>query len=84
MESKIDKWIRPDASGRSLEDQPGRECAECGRLIPMGEDAIALERIVMGPRGPVPIEDMKFFHLAKCLADYVCDTEGEKLPTRIP
>ena len=84
MESKISKWIRPDEYGKGGDDHPGRECAECGRLIPMGEDAIALERIVIGPRGPVPIDDMKFFHLARCLADYVCSTDAERMPSRVP
>ena len=60
------------------------KCAECHRKISIGEDAIALERIVIGPRGPVSIDDMKFFHISRCLADYICSTEGENLPSRIP
>ena len=84
MESDISKWVRPDDDGQSREERPGRKCAECGRVIPMGEDAITLERIVIGPRGPIPIDDMKFFHLARCLADYVCDTDTERIPSRIP
>ena len=84
MESDISRWIRPDDDGQSREERSGRKCAECGRVIPMGDDAISLERIVIGPRGPVPIGDMKFLHISRCLADYVCSTEGEHLPSRIP
>ena len=84
MENTISKWIRSDEYEKDRDDPPVRECAECGIEIPLGEDAIALERIVMGPRGPVPIDDMKFFHIARCLAEYVCSTEGEKLPRRVP
>lgn len=83
MENQTRSWSvrrsEPDTS-----DDTSRKCAECHRDISIGEDAIALERIVMGPRGPVPIDDMKFFHLARCLADYVCSTEAERMPSRIP
>lgn len=84
MENEMSKWVRTARDGHDEEDQAARKCAECHREITIGEDAIALERIVMGPRGPVPIDDMKFFHIARCLADYICSTEGEKVPSRIP
>ena len=65
-------------------EKNSRRCAECHRNIEIGEDAVTVERVVMGPRGPVPIDDMRFFHISRCLAEYVCSTESENLPKRIP
>ena len=84
MENKTSEWVRPGDDAKRSMEQASRKCAECHREITIGEDAIALERIVMGPRGPVPIDDMKFFHISRCLADYVCSTEGGLVPSRIP
>ena len=83
MKNQTRNWpVRGSVPGTSEDES--RRCAECHREISIGEDAIALERIVMGPRGPVPIDDMKFFHVSRCLADYFCNSDGEKLPARIP
>ena len=83
MENETRTWpVR--GSGPDTSENESRRCAECHREITIGEDAIALERIVMGPRGPVPIDEMKFFHIARCLAEYLCSTEAEKVPSRIP
>ena len=84
MENETSKWVRTGGVGTNAEQPASRKCGECGREIPIGEDAIALERIVMGPRGPIPIDEIKFFHLSRCLADYICSTEGERVPSRIP
>ena len=72
------------AGDRSDSEAQSRKCAECHRDIGVGEDVVTLERVVMGPRGPVPIDDMRFFHISHCLAAYVCSTESENLPKRIP
>ena len=78
-------WNRLGPNGDPEDSEGGgRRCSECDRLIPMGEDALTLERVVMGPRGPVPLDDVRFFHLDHCFAEYVCSTETEELPKRIP
>ena len=78
-------WNRLGRNG-DPEDSPegGRKCSECRRLIPIGEDALTVERVVMGPRGPVPLDDVRFLHVDRCFAEYVCSTESEKLPRRVP
>ena len=83
MEHQTKDWST-HRDGQSDPEKEFRRCAECGRDIEIGEDAMTLERVVMGPRGPVPIDDMRFFHISRCLAEYVCNTEGENLPRRIP
>ena len=63
------------------------ECAGCrgnrGELE-YGKDALVLERVVIGPRGPIPVGEMKFFHVDECFEEYVCNGSREKLPKRIP
>ena len=50
----------------------------------MGEEAITLERVVIGPRGPIPLDEILFFHTHECLEEYVCNSSSDDLPRRIP
>ncbi len=60
------------------------KCAECERELDMGEEALTLELVVIGPRGPVPLEEMLFFHRGKCFQQYVSDDGDGRFPMRIP
>ncbi len=59
-------------------------CSECRREFRMGDDAISLERVVIGPRGPIPIGELRLFHLSRCLEKYVCGSDDREMPKRIP
>ena len=75
--------------GRDLDDDEGpkaRRCANaiCERELQMGDDALMLQRVVIGVMRPVPLEKPLLFHTDECFQEYVCDSDGPKLPTRIP
>lgn len=50
----------------------------------MGDDVLVLYRAVLGPTMPVPLEEKRLLHVDECLQEYVCNSDGEKLPKRIP
>ena len=61
-------------------------CANCHRAIELGRDMITVEEAVMGPRGPVPLQEIKCFCGEQCVGSHFSD-EGEvvgRLPRRIP
>lgn len=68
------------------DDAKERRCAnvKCGREIYTGDDVLTLQRAVIGLMRPVPLDEMKFFHSDECLQEYVCNSEGPRLPKRIP
>ena len=68
---------------KTLEDVK-KQCEECGGDIGLGEDALALERVVIGPRFPIAVGDTQFFHVSGCIEGYFCKGQGERLPRRIP
>ena len=63
-----------------------RKCAnvKCGREIYTGDDVLTLQRAVIGLMRPVPLEEMKFFHSDECFHEHVCNSDGPRLPKRIP
>ena len=66
------------------EETKTRKCRCCGREIYTGDEALGLQRVVIGLMRPVPLEEMLFFHSDECFQEYVCNNEGEKLPKRFP
>ena len=65
------------------EDTP-KTCCHCRRELSMGDDVLVLYRAVLGPTMPVPLEEKLLFHVDECLQEYVCNSNGQKLPKRIP
>ena len=61
-----------------------RTCRHCRRKLSMGDDVLVLYRAVLGPTMPVPLEEKLLFHVDACLHEYVCNSNGPKLPKRIP
>jgi hypothetical protein len=63
-----------------------RKCAngKCRREIHTGDDALALQRVVMGVQRAVPLEEARLFHTDKCFHEYVCNSDEISLPKRIP
>ncbi len=63
-----------------------RKCANgrCSRDLQTGDDALMLQRVVIGVMRPVPLEEPLLFHGDECFQEYVCNSEGPKLPKRIP
>lgn len=61
-----------------------RLCAHCQRQIQLGEDVLALEQGVIGPRGLVPLEKSLWFCDGECAARYFGEEEVVQLPRRIP
>lgn len=59
-------------------------CGHCRGKLSMGDDVLVFYRAVLGPTMPVPLEDKLLFHVDECLQEYVCNSQGEKLPKRIP
>lgn len=66
------------------EGHPKHRCSECRRELSMGDDALSLEQVVIGPRGPIPIGEMRLLHIRRCLEDYVCKSDDGEAPKRIP
>ena len=66
------------------EDTKARQCKGCGREIYTGDEAMALQRVVIGLMRPVPLEEMLFFHSDECFQEYVCNSEDVRLPKRVP
>ena len=70
------------------DDEEGeqKKCANvtCGRTLQIGDDAVMLQRVVMGVQRPVPLEEPKLFHSDKCLQEYICDSETGFVPKRLP
>ncbi len=65
-------------------DTPKTPCGHCKRELSMGDDVLVLYRAVLGPTMPVPLEEKRLLHCGECLQEYVCNSDGEKLPKRIP
>ncbi len=61
-----------------------KTCGHCRRELSMGDDVLVLYRAVLGPTMPVPLEEKRLFHVDECVREYVCNSNGEKLPKRIP
>ncbi len=61
-----------------------KTCGHCRRELSMGDDVLVLYRAVLGPTLPVPLEAKLLFHVDECLQEYACNSQGEKLPKRIP
>ena len=70
---------------KEKEENPPR-CRQCHCTIQLGEDIVLLQRSVMGPRGPVPLEDPITLCSDVCLRGYVNGTDEkiEQLPRRVP
>lgn len=68
------------------ENQKATKCANltCERTLQMGDDALMLQRVVIGVQRPVPLEAPRLFHSNECFEEYVCNSDTEKLPKRIP
>lgn len=68
------------------EDTATRKCANvtCGRELQMGDDALMLQRVVIGVQRPVPLEPPRLFHSDECFEEYACGSTPPKLPKRIP
>lgn len=62
------------------------ECAACQRELRMGDDAIALQRGVHGPRGFVRLGEKTYLCDHVCLARYCNGSANgvEKMPRRVP
>jgi hypothetical protein len=54
------------------------DCSTCHREIQHGEDVLALERGVIGPRGYIPLDEPQYFCSEHCL--YRPDEEDDRLP----
>ena len=63
-----------------------KRCAQCRRDLDLGVDAVGIQQGVIGPRGFVPLEDMRLLCGENCLRNYVCDGTGEaeRLSRRVP
>ena len=61
-----------------------RKCENCRRELNQGEDILVLYRAVLGPTIAVPLERKRLIHIDECFKNYVCNSEGPKLPRRIP
>ena len=61
-------------------------CEHCRRTLDQGVDVLALQEGVIGPRGFVPLEDMRFLCSEECREAYFCEPAEErvKLSRRIP
>ncbi len=66
------------------DDTQMRKCAGCERELYTGDEALVLQRVVIGLMRPVPLEEMHFFHSDECFQEYVCNSEDVKLPKRVP
>ena len=71
--------------GKTNQDKAKRrKCAHCGQELQIGDDVLVLERAVLGLQQPIPLEEPSLFHCDDCFQEYVCNSESEKLPRRIP
>lgn len=69
------------------EDYKKLQCYNCRRQIDLGRDLITAEKGVSGPRGIVPLGDIKIFCNDKCVKQYFNGEPDENLPEiprRIP
>lgn len=67
-----------------LDKDTPRTCGHCRCELSMGDDVLVLYRAVLGPTMPVPLEAKLLFHVDECFQEYVCNSNGLKLPKRIP
>jgi len=69
-------------------DKKGKDvpqtCRHCRGKLSMGDDVLVLYRAVLGPTMAVPLETKRLFHCDGCFQEYICNSDGEKLPKRIP
>ena len=80
---------KPKRRGTALnqeEETKTKKCANpiCGRDLQTGDDALMLQRVVIGVMRPVPLEEPLLFDSGECFQEYVCNSNGPKLPKRIP
>ena len=61
-----------------------RKCAECGRNLNVGDDVIVSYKAVLGITQAIPLEEKDYFHSANCFVNYICTSNDEKAPKRIP
>lgn len=52
------------------ETEQNLSCANCASPIELGEDLLAVEKGVSGPRGVVPLGDPQHFCSESCLKDF--------------
>ena len=66
--------------------KPGPTCANCRRSLDQGVDVVGIRDGVIGPRGFVPLEDMRFLCGDECIEAYFCEGARDRvqLPRRIP
>ena len=82
--SGMERKNRSENTPNQIEEHPKHRCSECRRELSMGDDALSLEQVVIGPRGPIPIGEMRLLHIRRCLEDYVCRSDDREAPKRIP
>ncbi len=66
------------------EQESALTCETCARPLRLGSDAISVQRCVIGPRGIVPIEDLRLFCDDECLHDRAAEDEPSPRSRRIP
>ncbi|MCC6678623.1 MAG: hypothetical protein IT436_15930 [Phycisphaerales bacterium] len=65
------------------DDTTPLRCAACGRRLDLGVDAVSVERCVIGPRGPVPLETPRLYCGDECLRGEKQD-KAVRMKRRIP
>ena len=66
------------------EEQKMRTCKECRKELYIGDEVKISFNAVLGITRPIPLEEMEYFHNSDCFIRYVCNSNGESLPKRIP
>ena len=69
------------------EENEKMTCVSCRRDIDLGNDVLSLERGVVGPRGFVPLGDIRLFCSESCAEEYFDGdepTEKVKRPRQVP
>lgn len=61
-----------------------KQCIHCQTELHFGVEVVALEYVVIGPRGLVRLRETKLFCDEDCLQRFLNDEESEHLPRRIP
>lgn len=86
IQLKVFEQLAPPSSmGKNEQDKDTpRTCGHCRRELSMGDDVLVLYRAVLGPTMPVPLEEKRLLHVDECFREYVCNSNGPKLPKRIP
>ena len=61
-------------------------CEQCRRELALAADVLTVEQGVIGPRGVVPLNDVRFFCCEECLSAYFGSNNKDipKMPRRVP